>query len=84
MGLKDKRKIIRVGNSEAVTLPSNLVKGGEASIAANRLVIMDPRGEISEDDLLEFLEIHIEPVFWKWLRKRRVKNETAAGVSDKR
>jgi antitoxin component of MazEF toxin-antitoxin module len=72
VGLKDKRKIMHVGNSEAVTLPANLVKGEEASIAADRLIIMDPRGEISEDDLLEFLETHIEPIFWEWLRKRNM------------
>ena len=70
MGLKDKRKIIQVGSSKAVIIPAKLKKGREASLAANRLMLIDPRGEISEDDLLEFLESYVEPNFWKWLEKK--------------
>jgi hypothetical protein len=72
--MKDRRKIIRVGSSKAITIPSDVVKGEEASIALDRLMIVDLKGEISEDDLLDFLETHIEPVFWEWLRnKKKVK-----------
>jgi len=68
VGLKDRRKIIKVGHSEAITLPP-IVRGEYASIAANRLLLIDPREEISEDKLHEFLEKYIEPVFWEWFRQ---------------
>jgi len=75
MGIKNRRKIIRVGNSEAITLPPNLAKGKEASFAASRLIIIDPRGEVNEDDLLDFLENNIEPVFWEWLKRKTEKSQ---------
>jgi antitoxin component of MazEF toxin-antitoxin module len=66
MCLKTVRKIVRVGGSHAITLPSYVIKGDKVSVAAEgRLIIMDPRGEISEDDLLDFLESNIEPIFWE-------------------
>jgi antitoxin component of MazEF toxin-antitoxin module len=75
MGIKETRKIIRVGSSKAITLPSKIVKGEKASIAANRLILIDPRGEISEDELLEFLELYVEPMFWKWIESKRKKTQ---------
>ena len=72
MGIADRRKIHRTGNyTRAVSLPASLRMGSEASIAANRLVLLDPRGEIPEDDLLDFLEEEIEPRLWPWLEKLR-------------
>jgi len=72
MGLKDKRTILKLGvYSHAVIIPSKLKVGTEATLAANRLIILDPRGEISEDDLLEFLETYIEPKFWPWFMKKK-------------
>jgi hypothetical protein len=70
MGLKDTRKIIRIGRySNAITIPSALETGETASIAANRLLIVDPRGEINARDLLEFLEAFVEPDFWNWYKR---------------
>lgn len=60
---------MRTGNSLAITLPP-IEKGEWASIAANRLMLVDPRGKIDEEKLLEFLEDYIEPAFWDWFRKR--------------
>jgi len=71
VGLKDRRKVVRIGGSTAITLPPKLAKGKEASLAADRLILLDPRGELSEDDLLEFLETYVEPNLWEWLKKKK-------------
>ena len=72
MGLKDRRSNIKWGSySRALVLPASLEKGKESTLAGNRLLLVDPRGVISEDDLLEFLEMFVEPAFWPWLEKLR-------------
>lgn len=53
-----------------MNIPHPLEASDESTIAANRLILADPRGEIPESDLLEFLETQIEPAFWEW-RKRK-------------
>ena len=71
MGIRDKRSNIKHGRySTALVLPANIEKGAESTLAANRLVLVDPRGEISERDLLEFLETYIEPNFWPWIKEK--------------
>ena len=72
MGIKDKRSNIRYGKySKVIVLPATLVTGKESTLAANRLLLVDPRAEISEDDLLEFFETVVEPQFWFWLQRKR-------------
>jgi len=72
MGIKDRRSNIKHGRySTALILPANIEKGTESTLAANRLVLVDPRGEISERDLLEFLETYIEPNFWPWIAEKK-------------
>ncbi|RLG93862.1 hypothetical protein DRO29_07190 [Candidatus Bathyarchaeota archaeon] len=76
MGLSDRRVIFKTGRySRAITLPSKLKVGREASLAADRLILIDPRGEIPEEELLEFLETHIEPYLWTWLKRRQSNDE---------
>lgn len=76
MGFKGKRKVIAVGKySKAITFPAGLEIGEESSIAANRIMVVDPRGKIDPKDLLEFLETHIEPHFWKWFEERKEKDK---------
>jgi hypothetical protein len=71
MGLKDKRSNIKWGRySSVLVLPASLEKGEQSTLAANRLILVDPRGEISESDLLEFLEVYVEPNFWPWIKKK--------------
>lgn len=71
MGLKDRRRIIRTGRySRAITIPAKLKIGEEATLAGDRILLIDPRGEIPEDELLEFLERIVEPELWMWLRER--------------
>jgi len=71
MGLKDKRSNIKHGKySRVLVLPASIKMGEKSTLAANRLVIVDPRGEIDEDDLLQFLEEFVEPQFWPWLKSK--------------
>jgi len=56
--------------SRAVTIPAKLETGEFATLAGNRLIIIDPRGQIPAADLLEFLEKYIEPAFWPWLKEK--------------
>ena len=72
MGIKDKRTNIRHGRySRALVIPAAIEKGAQSTLAANRLMLVDPRGKISESDLLEFLENIIEPNFWPWIAKKK-------------
>jgi len=74
MGIKARRANIQHGKySAALVLPAALKKGKNSTLAANRLILVDPRGEITEDDLLEFLETYIEPEFWPWLKMKQKK-----------
>lgn len=71
MGIKDKRSNIPHGKySKALVIPAAIEKGENSTLAANRLMLVDPRGQISEQDLLEFLETFIEPNFWPWIKKK--------------
>jgi hypothetical protein len=75
MGLKDRRSNIKHGKySLAIVLPATIEKGQQSTLAANRLLLLDPRGEINEKDLLEFLETYIEPNFWPWYQKNKQKD----------
>ena len=72
MGIKERRSNIPHGRySTALILPAYLKKGKESTLAANRLILVDPRGEIPEDDLLDFLERYVEPDFWPWLAMKK-------------
>jgi len=71
MGIKSKRKNLKVGDSIGITYPSVVVTGEHSTLAGDRIFLVDPKGEISEDDLLEFLEIHVEPQFWSWYLNKR-------------
>lgn len=73
MGIKDVRSNIKHGKySRALVLPASLKIGAKSTIAANRLILVDPRAEISKEDLLQFLEEHVEPEFWNWLHKKKL------------
>jgi len=72
MGFKARRKNITVGRtSKATILPALVEMKEESTIAGNRLILLDPRGEISENDLLEFFEAYVEPNFWRWYEAKR-------------
>jgi hypothetical protein len=68
MGLTDRRKIHKEGKfSKSVILPAGLRTGEYATLAADRLVLIDPRGEIPPDVLLDLMEKHLEPIIWSGL-----------------
>lgn len=76
VGFKARRKNVDVGKtSKAMILPSLLEIGLESSMAGNRLILSDPRGEIPEDQLLKFYENVIEPQFWEWYKMFRQQRE---------
>ncbi|KXA90262.1 hypothetical protein AKJ62_01270 [candidate division MSBL1 archaeon SCGC-AAA259D14] len=70
MGAKSRRKKIDHKTSRAITIPREMDKGtgDHATMAYDRLILVDPRDEISEEDLLKFLE-SIEAEFWNWYEK---------------
>ena len=63
MAVTGKRKNFKVGNSTAFTIPSDLTTGENTTLAADRILLADIKGEISPEELEEFLENHIEPIF---------------------
>lgn len=76
MGLATRRRNQKIGqSSNAMIIPSGLEVGDESSIAANRLILVDPRGEIPENELLKFLEENIEARFWKWYESHKKEEE---------
>ena len=68
--IKNRRRNYQLGGSKAVTYPSDITVGDEATLAGNRLLLIDPQGQIHEDDLAEFLETHVEPEFAAWYRQK--------------
>jgi len=83
MGLKDRRSNIKWGRySSALVLPASIEKGKESTLAANRLMLVDPRAEIDEKHLLEFLENYIEPKFWPWYMQKRKEAEAREAEKD--
>ena len=75
--LKMRRRNFHLGGSRAVTLPGGIQIGEESTMAGNRLLILDPTGNISEDSLLEFLTEKVEPLFWEWWKERKPKQVAA-------
>jgi len=71
MGLTDRRKIHKEGRfSKSVILPAGLRTGEYATLAADRLVLIDPRGETPPDVLLDLMEKHLEPIIWRGIANK--------------
>ena len=51
-------------------MPAGLAVGDECSLAADRLVLLDPRGEIPARDLLLLLE-GLEPEVWRLVAEQK-------------
>lgn len=72
MGVCARRRVHRTGRySRSIIIPANIKMGEHATLAGTRLLLVDPRGEIHEEDLLEFLEMIVEPKLWPWLLEKR-------------
>lgn len=73
--MRSTRKIVKVGGSLAITIPSVLEHAGKGqlvTLAANRLMLCDLRGEFSEGDLAELLE-SLEPRIWRKVERRKAR-----------
>jgi len=51
-----------------------IAEGLRAFRAIDQLVLVDPQDEIGENDLLSFLENHVQPTSWAWFAERRKAN----------
>ena len=71
MAIIGRRKNFKIGGSTAFTIPSSMSSGEDSTLAADRIMLVDPTGKISPEELEEFLEGHIEPLFWKWHEQRK-------------
>jgi hypothetical protein len=49
--------------SRFLNIPMPVLAGEESTIVAGRIIVADPRGEIPEKELQEFMEEFVEPVF---------------------
>lgn len=56
--------------SRVITLPAKMRMGKTATLAATRLLLVDPRGEIEPEILLMLLEA-IETKIWHWINERK-------------
>lgn len=81
MGIAVRGKNRKIGvNSSYLVIPRPVKAGDESTIAVGRLLLADPRGEINENDLLELLEEHIEPLYHRWRdTKRHIKKKRERG-----
>jgi len=75
MSIRKRRKIYKIGGTRAIQIDSDLVQGEVATTVADRLFLVDPRGEIPEQELQEFFEEHLEPAFWKWREQKKKNHE---------
>ncbi len=75
--LKSRRRNFRQGGSTVLTIPALLDVGEVSTVAADEIMLVDPRGRIHEDDLLQFLREVVEPEFWKRFSSSRPKGQEA-------
>ena len=64
--IKTRRRTFPIGGSRGVTLPGGMKIADEVSMAAGRLILIDPTGRIPEDKLLQVLAQQIEPHVSRW------------------
>jgi len=84
MGILARRSIHHSGKfSRVLTLPAKMKMGKEATLAATRLLLVDPRGEIEPEVLLLLLE-SIESQIWHWINdKKDSPNQMIPAISDR-
>lgn len=71
-----RRKVVSVGRSQYVALPPGTPAAEEGSMAADRLVLIDPEGELSPQELLDLLK-QMEPAIWRRLARKTAKAEAS-------
>ena len=76
MAIARKLRNHEVGGSTLMVIPAAIEKGSYSSIAGNRILLVDPRGELDPKELLEFMEDEVEYRFWEWLNKKKKEEST--------
>lgn len=71
------RRIYNLNGLRAVPLPDGTPVGKMASVAADKLVLIDPMGDFKPEELLELIE-KLEPDIWE--RHNRTKSRAAKAV----
>lgn len=76
---RKRRRIYNLNGLRAVPLPDGTPVAGDdmASVAADKLVLIDPMGDLEPEELLELIE-KMEPDVWK--RHERAKSRTTKAV----
>jgi len=80
MGIKTERKVLiqrdKSGRikSKALSIPPELETEDRHVMAANAIIISDPTGVLTKDELYQILEDYIEPIYWE--KKRKFQNQT--------
>ncbi len=73
------RKVLAIGGSQCVALPPGTPVAEWASVAADRLVWIDPEGEVSPAELLKIVREFERPILKRLDEaKRRTTRETGA------
>jgi len=77
MGMTTKRKVLIQKDSDgrikskALSIPTELETGQYHTMAANALILSDPTGTLSKEELAELLEA-IESIYWQ----KKIQKET--------
>ncbi len=70
--IADHRNTFKIGSSRAVTIPKRCRIGTAVTMAGDdRLILVDTKGQIHEDDLLKFFIECVQPMFLDWWRMQR-------------
>ena len=64
------RKIYNLNGLRVVPLPNGTPVGKMASVAGDRLFLVDPEGDFEPEELLELVK-NLEPDIWKRLESRK-------------
>jgi hypothetical protein len=67
---RKRRRIYNLNGLRAVPLPDGTPVGEMASVAGDRLFLIDPEGELEPDELLNLMR-QIEPGIWQRLGRTR-------------
>ena len=68
------RKPFRTGASNGITLPKKCRIGETVTMACGGgLALVDPTGEIPEEDLMRFFILYVVPTFREWWRREQRK-----------
>ena len=78
--ISTRRKPFPTGQSRGITLPAAMEISDEVSMAASdRLILMDTKGEVPDDKLLQFFMQYVEPAFQNWWQAQKQLSKKPGG-----